>query len=206
MVGNFIGTNASGQSNLGNTTDGVLVEDASQNLIQSNTIASSKGDAGVVLFSDTAAGATGNTVQGNLIGVGAGPNSTTIPLGNAGDGVVVNNAANNLIIGGNAISDNGKAGVELDNAGATGNLVAGNLIGTAVSGSRSLGNQATACSSAAAQQHRGRNTSQMRNVISYNGIEINLAGHGATNNTVQGNFIGTDVSGATSEGGNHFGG
>ena len=68
---------------------------------------------------------------------------------NAGSGVFIQNGANNTIGGTaagarNLLSANGGAGVTLDSASASGNLVQGNYIGTDVNGTASLGNIASA--------------------------------------------------------------
>ena len=78
-------------------------------------------------------GTQDTTVVGNLIGTNP-PGTIAIP--NGGDGVEINDAFNNTIGGtaddpSNVISGNTGDGVEITGSGATGNVVAGDFIGTA---------------------------------------------------------------------------
>jgi len=82
------------------------------------------------------------------------------------------------------------------------NVIQGNLIGLNASGTSGLGNgDAGIVISGAARNIVGGTTSGARNVISANGAEgIYILNAGATNNVVQGNYIGTDASGMTARG------
>jgi titin len=131
VLGNYIGTNYSGTVALANQ---VGIEDAGQNntlggsvLGARNVLSGNSGD-GILLDSS----ATGETVQGNYIGLNY--NGKTA-LANGSNGVEVQ-GSNNLI-GGNSgsnyyvrnfISGNTGDGLLIAN-GATGNLVQGNFIG-----------------------------------------------------------------------------
>ena len=83
-------------------------------------------------------------------------------------------------------------------AGASGNVVQGNFIGTDVTGSADLGNTIVGVEIEDAPSNTvGGSQAGARNVISgndENGILIMLAG--ASENVVQGNYIGTDVTGS----------
>jgi titin len=95
------------------------------------------------------------------------------------------------------------SGIKLEAAG--GNVIAGNYIGTDVSGTTALGNTTGVVINAAANNTIGGVTAGARNVISSNnsfGIRISTGNAG---NLVQGNYIGTDVSG-TADLGNTFSG
>jgi titin len=131
IEGNYIGTDVTGTQPLGNGADGIGISDAaSGNRIggtapgAGNLIAANGSD-GVHLFN----GATGNTVQGNRIGTDV---TGTNPLGNAGNGVHLEDTSNNNLIGGtaagagNTIAFNGNDGVLVDTA--TGNTLLSNLI------------------------------------------------------------------------------
>src|SRR5207248_9776641 len=74
-----------------------------------------------------------------------------------------------------------------------GNVVQGNLIGTDVTGTLALGNTGVGVSSGGSNDLIGGTTVDARNIISANnrGIDLGLG----SNHTVQGNFIGTDVTG-----------
>jgi parallel beta-helix repeat protein len=167
---------------------------------------------GIMIFGNEA---TGNLVQGNFIGTDF---TGTVDLGNLTDGVQIRGAANN-IIGGiiaearNVISGNNVRGisiqgdVNMDGRDATGNLVQGNLIGTDVTGTAALGNTHDGVViRGAANNTIGGASASARNVISGNntgggrgGVSIinhpNLHITGASDNLVQGNFIGPDVTG-----------
>jgi hypothetical protein len=88
-------------------------------------------------------GTTGNLVQGNLIGTDA---TGMVALGNQVAGVLIDQGAANNTIGGttaaarNVISGNQTAGVQITDAGTTGNVVEGNYIGVDASGNNALGN------------------------------------------------------------------
>src|SRR5262249_40599858 len=99
----------------------------------------------------------------------------------------------------NVISGNRFDGVLMGNH-ATGNLVQGNLIGTDLTGTAAPphANNGVELFASAHDNTIGGNTVAARNVISGNrnaGVEIRLQA-GTTANSVKGNFIGTDVSGA----------
>ena len=102
VQGNFIGTDATGNNKLGNARHGVSITSVngsgspsgSNNTIGGSVtgagnLISGNGGFGVVIFGPNG-GATGNVVQGNLIGTDA---SGERNLGNTGDGVVVSSAA-----------------------------------------------------------------------------------------------------------------
>ena len=123
-------------------------------------------------------------------------------LGNLGGGIVVN-SANNTIGGdvagaGNVISGNTGRGVWLDGVLAGSNNVAGNLIGTNRSGTAVLGNSIDGVQIGGAAGNRiGGEVAASRNIISGNGrMGVLIDGANASANTIAGNFIGTDVSGA----------
>jgi hypothetical protein len=148
IAGNKIGTDASGKIALPNTPAGVDILDASANTIggtapgASNLISGNQGN-GVEIGTDNAAAASaGNVAQGNLIGTDA---TGMKPLGNSFMGVYIYGGAADCLIGGtvtgagNVISANGQYGVRIT-AGATGNAVRGNWIGTNSTSATGLGN------------------------------------------------------------------
>src|SRR5437588_743990 len=116
-------------------------------------------------------------------------------------GVVIDSFASNNTIGGttaaarNIVSGNREAGIEL-NSGGRGTLLQGNFVGTNVSGTAKIPNAFGVVINGSANNTIGGTTAEARNIISGNvttGVRIINAG--ATNNVVQGNFIGTDVTG-----------
>ena len=144
VAGNYIGTDVTGTKALGNKYAGVEIADsASHNTIGGTTA----GDRNVISGSVQGGGvfidgsATGNLVAGNYIGTDV---TGTKALGNALVGVEIADSANNTIGGTaagdrNVISGSPQGGVLIDGF-ATGNLVAGNYIGTDVTGTKALGN------------------------------------------------------------------
>ena len=146
----------------------------------------------------------GNTIEGNFIGTDV---TGTISRGNGQSGVWV--STSNNTIGGttpaarNVISGNNVRGVMIVE---TGNIVQGNFIGTDVTGAFDLGNSNSGVFiSATSGNIIGGTVAGARNLISGNdnaGVSLT---NGSTGNTVQGNFIGTDVTGTLAVGNRYDG-
>jgi titin len=201
VQGNYIGTDTSGGVLAeGNSSDGVLMQNAPKNTIAGNTISHNGGN-GVSIVNK---GATGNKVQGNYIGTNyAGTaGESEDGQGNSSNGVYISDAPNNTVGGTtagtrNIISGNGRNGVYVVNNGATGNKVQGNYIGTDLSGTQDLGNgiDGVQLLDPPSNTTIGGTVAAARNVISgndRNGVTID---GGSFSNKVQGNYIGTDLSG-----------
>jgi hypothetical protein len=195
IQGNLIGTDVSGQHALGSLGDGVDVVDA-----PGTTIGGTAAGAGNVISGNGGDGVnlqqvSGALVQGNFIGAAA---DGSHPLGNAGNGVVIDGGASNNTVGGadagNVISGNGKDGVIIS-TGATGNYVLANFIGTSADGTAALGNgqDGVAITNGASANIIG--AAGAGNVISGNagdGVHIDSF---TTGNHVLANFIGTSADG-----------
>src|SRR6185436_9177479 len=99
----------------------------------------------------------------------------------------------------NIISGNNQNGIYLYLAGASNNLIQGNFIGTDLTGTASLANSGSGIGiTNAAANTIGGIVSGAGNLISgNNNIGIYFQGTGASRNVVQGNFIGTDVTGTS---------
>ena len=152
-------------------------------------------DAGITITGDNA---TGNLIEGNFIGTDV---TGTLDLGNTG-GVFFVDASDNIVGGMTAAARNLISGNSLGvvlGADAAGNFVRGNPIGTDASGTSGLGNDQTGVTISNAWNNTiGGTTPGARNVISGNGEGVKIGSNrGAEDNLVQGNFIGTDVSGTT---------
>lgn len=125
VLGNYIGTDVSGQYDLGNVSDGVYVFAANSNRIAGNVIANNRRN-GINL--DTA---NGNVIENNYIGSDI---SGTRSLGNALAGIAITGGTNRiggLANGqGNVIYNNGGGGVEIGTAAIVPqrNEIAGNSI------------------------------------------------------------------------------
>jgi hypothetical protein len=199
IEGNSIGTNAAGTAAIGNGRHGVVL--GSPN----NTVGGTTAGAGNVISGNGRNGidviSAGNAIAGNLIGTNA---AGTAAVPNNREGIALTfNAANNTVGGTaagarNVISSNGSSGILVLDAASTGNTITGNLIGTDISGTVAIGNQAGGIliSNNAANTTIGGTSAAARNVISGNvtfGLHLS---QGATGTVVQGNYIGTDVNGA----------
>lgn len=214
VEGNFLGTDASGRSALGNGLAGVVVT-GPQNVI-GGTSASARNviSGNLIAIGIATATARQNRVQGNYLGTDV---DGSIAIANSG-GVVILGALNN-VVGGvtaperNIISGNTKplpvpslnvsGGVAVGNLnsfqGAAGNLIQGNFIGTTATGMAALGNGGPGVFIGEAPNNTVGGTSRgARNVIAANrGEGVQVYGSNATGNLVQGNLIGVAADGTT---------
>ncbi len=207
--GNYVGTNAAGTAALPNGSIGVYFASAS------NTVGGTTAGAGNLISGNTYAGlaldvgATGSTVQGNRIGTDA---AGTAALANGTHGIHVLSATNTIggtaAGAGNVISGNAEQGVWVQ---ANSNLIQGNIIGLNAAGNAKLRNgQNGIVLSAADSNTIGGSAAGARNVISghdsladyWDGVFLF---NGSDNNTIQGNYLGTDSTGTVGFG-NSYGG
>lgn len=207
IQGNYIGLDVTGTSALGNAESGVGIDNASLNTVGGTTtdarnIISGNTKDGIVIFGTAA---ISNLIQGNCIG----PDVTgQFALANKLRGVHIKSQGNTIggtaSGAGNLISGNGQDalnaddGILLDGAGAANNVVQGNFIGTTAGGTSGLGNYWAGIGILGAPANIiGGTASGAGNLISanvnYHGIY--LSGSGATGNLIQGNKIGTDITG-----------
>jgi hypothetical protein len=143
VVGNYLGTDSSGTVGMSHG-NGVVIDNATDNTIGgtapgTRNLISGNPFPGVAIIN----GATGNRVIGNYIGTDA-SGMSAVPNSK---GILINNSPHNFIGGlteaeRNVISGNTAFGVETRNAGAAGNRIIRNFIGTDQSGSGDLGNGA----------------------------------------------------------------
>ena len=147
------------------------------------------------------ASASGVVVRDNLIGTDS---TGTTDLGNAEDGVQIDNATDVMVEGdsqGPQVISGNLVGVEIDGSTSTDNLVEGNLIGTDKSGTADGGNADEGVLIEGAFGNAiGGTTSAALNVISANQWGIRLDGSTATGNLIEGNDIGTGSDGTTALG------
>ncbi len=198
LQGNFIGTDASGHIDLGNALSGVTILGASNNVVGGtisaglNVISGNQQD-GVTITTNS----SGNVVQGNYIGVDV---TGSASLGNGFNGIRLASCFFNTVGGtapgaGNVLSGNGFYGAHLLNS-ATGNLLQGNYIGSDALGRNSVANQHSGVRVESGGNLIGGVNSGAGNLISGNLEDgIFIVGTGASSNLVQGNLIGTQVSG-----------
>ena len=210
IQGNYIGTNATGSAAIANNEDGISIitsgvlvggtNPGEGNLISGNNWS------GISLSTSSA---TGNIVQGNTIGLDA---AGTSIVANGTRGVSISSSANSNTIGGavagarNVISGN-TDGVYIGGGTTDSNTVAGNYIGTDITGTVDLGNTGMGVRIATGTGNLiGGTTALARNIISGNdNAGVLVSGVSATGNLIQGNYIGTDESGTLDLGNNTIG-
>ncbi len=208
ITGNTIGLKEGGASALPNILGGVLLRwNADNNTIGGSVAAarnviSGNGDNGILLSASSA-----NSVRGNFIGTAS---SGTLGIGNEERGIVIWGDSQGNVIGGpaagdkNVISGNGGAGIHLNST--QGNVIQGNFIGTDETGMVDLGNAWVGIQllqGATSNTVGGPNPGE-RNLISANvvGVGISLS---ASQNVVEGNLIGTDITGNAALGNDGYG-
>jgi Bacterial Ig domain len=197
VAGNFIGTDFSGSSPLGNS-QGIVVDGSAANTIGGTTpadrnLVAANGSQNILLTNN----ASNNLVVGNFVGLTASGTST---LTSPANGVVMDNAPDNTVGGttvgaGNAIAGQGGDAVQIIGPG--GDVVQGNLIGTDPTGALPLGDGTDGVGiSNSSNNLIGGTAPGAGNILaaSRNGIFLDGAADG---NVLQGNFIGTNASGAT---------
>lgn len=215
VQGNYIGSDTTGIQPIANLQSGVRIQGSF------NIIGGSVAGAGNLISGNTHQGiwlvgtngnATGNTIQGNWIGLnaaGAGGLGNGINTGDSA-GIGISTAAANLVGGpdagaGNVISANVGAGIFLVGPTTTSNILQGNFIGTDASGTLGQGNAIEGIYLETANANLiGGSTSGAGNLISANfaqGIYL----WGASSNSMQGNFIGTAIDGASGLGNRYHG-
>jgi hypothetical protein len=195
---------------LENVGAGVLITAGSANIIGggdpgAGNVISGNDSVGVHIISTNS---HDNIIQGNLIGTDA---SGSVLLGNTRFGIWIYDSPNNVIGGdlagdGNVISANGAAtshpgamGIFVQGNDANGNQIVGNKIGTDITGSIAMGNSVLGIGIYNGSSNNiGGLTPGSGNLICANGfVGVRIYGQFADNNMVQGNYIGTNSSGAS---------
>jgi titin len=194
IVGNYIGTDVTGNNPIGNNVGVEIRNSASSNTIGGNLISGNKLDG--VLLED--AGVAGNAVQGNKIGTNY---QDTIAIPNENGVAVSTGAKNNEIgasvaAGANVISGNSYAGIELTST-STNTVVQGNYIGTNLTTVLAIPNDyGIVIDGSSTKNTIGGPGAKFSNVISGNTSDgIDLFGTGTSGNVIQGNYIGTNAGG-----------
>jgi hypothetical protein len=205
VQGNYIGVGANGTALLNSGNVILVINDASF-----NAIGGTVPEAGNVIFGRSGGStpqtsgntsiailgtATGNTIAGNLIGTNPAGDDT---LGSSGLGIEL--AANGNCIGGtvqgarNVISGSRSTAIHIRG---NDNVIQGNYIGTDAAGSRALGStRGVVIDSGSTGNTIGGNVAGARNIVSGNNTPgVKILGD---SNLVQGNFIGTDITGTKS--------
>ena len=204
---NFIGTNVNGATALGNGQAGVFSSSGVGNIIggdapQARNLISGNEASGIQFEGSQT---KGNIIAGNYIGVDV---TGQTALANGRSGVDIRRTSdhtiggtNGISVGGsctgacNLISGNSLDGIELSQANQI--VVQGNFIGTDARGTAALGNNRYGIQVEIADDNTiGGDTPEARNVIAATLTQMGISiQDGSRDNIVQGNYIGTDVSG-----------
>ena len=207
VLGNYISTDASGSNAVPNGKSGVILGGGtSGNLIGSTNAAGRNILSGNPEYGIYLSNTSSNVIVGNYIGVNAGG---AAPLGNTLGGIDLFSGAQNNLIGGpdagarNIISGNAQYGVVL--IGASSNAIQGNYIGPDSSGQTAPANDNSyggiGVWGGAANNLFGGSSPGAGNVISgNNSYGIFLADPGTSGNWLEGNLIGTDLTGTNALG------
>lgn len=209
VAGNWIGLGAAGNP-LGNHEEGVRVHNgATATTIGPSNVISANGSTsnpdGLLI---TNPNTHDNIVAGNFIGTDKDGMATSAALASLRSNVRIDDGAYDNRIGGLAGAERNviaardeQAGIAITGA-ARANRVQGNYIGVNVLGTGALSQSPPVETSrgiwidgAATDNTIGGAAAEARNVISANGIGVEIAGAGTTGNRVAGNFIGADRDG-----------
>ena len=213
MAGNFIGTDVTGTLDLGNGSGIYLANGSDDSVIGGSAgttpggpctgacnLVSGNGGNGI----DVTGGFAGNAdvlVSGNFVGVDA---TGTAAIPNSGFGIRAGGGSTDALIGGtspsarNVVSGNAMTGVDLGSGGGGGHTVRGNFIGTNADGTAAIGNGGYGVAvSVTPGMTIGGGEPGAGNLVSGNVVGgISLGGLFTSDNVVQGNRIGTDVTGS----------
>ena len=200
IEGNYIGTDITGESNLGNTNVGVFIfVGAAGNIIGGTTAGDRNvisGNSEGVFFRN---GPSQNVIEGDFIGTDAGGR---FAIGNSIGILSENDPSANTIGGnvsgaGNVISGN-TTGIDLS-TNSLDWIIQGNFIGTDSEGEGAVGNRTGIVVSDGTGDVIGGSASTARNIIAGNtadGLIIN----GGTMNVVVGDYIGPNIGGIVGPG------
>lgn len=197
---NYIGTDATGTTSFSNN-HGIGISGNASAIQITNNVISGNTIVGVALSPANNITITGNKIGTDVAGIFPLPNPTGIILDNSPD----------CSIGGtnyserNIISGNTDGGVLINGSGSMGNNIIGNFIGTNINGTDTIPNGNGVMLISAMNNTVGGLTVSKRNIISGNTASgVLLNGTGTNNNTIIGNYIGTDSTGANPLS-NHYG-
>lgn len=196
IEGNFIGVDAAGSAAVGLAGTGIILQNATSTTIGGTAPGAGNVISGAVTGINVNFGANQTTMKGNLIGTDA---TGLLAIGNQNGIVVTENSQ--ALIGGptaaarNVISANILIGIALveDAVGAT---IQGNFIGTNAAGTAALGNAEVGVEIdiRTFSTTVGGLAPGDGNLISGNGVGIGI--ENASSSRIEGNLIGTDVTGA----------
>lgn len=213
IVGNYVGVDETGTTDLGNGTSGIGVA-TPNNIIGGTTSAdrnlvSGNQGSGIAI---TGSGASNNTISGNYIGTNI---SGSGKVGNSADGILITYGTNNTVGGTvgvnptvsctgscNLVSGNGANGIGIQGGTGNptnGNQVKGNYVGVNVTGTSAVANGDIGFEVQSGRDNTiGGTTPEERNIFSGNlGAGVSITGTLATGNVVKGNYIGVNKLGSS---------
>lgn len=213
IQGNLVGTDITGEKNLGNGHAGIRIVRTAANKIgganyedkgeYAGNVISGNGQYGLNLGDARNAKCRDNIVQGNYIGTNI-LGDKAIPNGDGG--IHIYSSASDNLIGGsspharNIISGNYGSGIYLEDSATKGNVIKGNIIGMDETGTKKIGNIYGITFDEAEENIIGGVGSYENNIISGNtdyGIHLKYR---AKSNIIQNNYIGLDSTGMKSSG------
>jgi hypothetical protein len=188
---NFIGTDGTGTDyGFGNAQEGVRIDNSPANTIRGNSSGSQVISGNRIGVAIVGAGSTANQVAGNLIGS---DKTGLSDLSNKDVGIYLGAAGNTVggdtAAGRNLISAN-HTGIQFDGAGATGNLVETNYIGTDLTGNGPLSNEVLGVlfTNAAGANTIGGFTADLGNKIAFH-LQDGVRVQDGTGNSILSNSI-----------------
>lgn len=203
VQGNSIGTDATGQTALGNAGNGVVIRAGAVGnkvggvVAGADNLISGNANNGI-LVSDT--GTTNTLIANNAIGVDLDGNS---PLPNVNAGILIAAGATSTTVDSNLISGNTAFGIRITGSGTAGNLVTANYLGTDLTGASAVPNGiGITVDTGAANNTIGGTVAGTGNLIAFNnGVGLQVKDAGSTGNALLRNSIssngllGIDLSG-----------
>ena len=209
VLGNYIGTDATGMNALPNTVAGVTIDTGSSSNLIGGTVAGARNvisgnilnyDYGVIIAGP---GTSGNLVEGNYIGLGSN-GVTAVPnyFGMMCSGGATTNTFGGTVAGArNIISGNSSYGMMVKDSGTSGNVVEGNYVGLDANGVTAVPNYfGVIVYNGATNNLIGGTSAGAANFVSGNYYGVCITDPGTSGNFVEGNFIGTDHTGTSGVG------
>ncbi len=199
--GNFVGVPLNGASNFGNKQQGVTFSNSPNSLIggtvpeERNIISHNTNEALIVTTSNA------SLIVNNYIGTDS---TGMLVAGNGGRGVSISNSLNVTVGGstalsGNIISNNGSHGIAYNGTSSYG-IIKGNIIGLGIDGTTPMQNRGHGIElSASFKAIVGGTTLLERNLIA-NSLNQGIQVSSSDSITIQGNYVGVDVTGLLNRG------
>lgn len=199
ISGNYLGTNHNASDSLGNYIGIEIIGGAKKNIVGGTTVADRNIASGNEHIGIRVVDADSNYIWGNYVGTDREGNYR---IGNY-DGISVEGTAKNNVIGGNTpahrnvVSGNYAYGIPFIGNAVFYNEVYGNYIGTNAAGTAAIPNTyGVLFDDGSSYNIVGSNNVGERNIISGNsGYGVFIYNYGTHDNIVEGNYIGTDVTG-----------